>query len=112
MKKELFAIVWSLKTLRNYLYGVTDLEIHTDHQPLTFAISSRNPNAKLKRWMSFIEEYSPKFVYKPGATNVVAEALSRQTLNNISDDESLQGTQHSAKRKLLNHLMNSNSKLL
>lgn len=95
-EKELYAIVWAIKTLRNYLYGVADLEIHTDHQPLTFAISTKNPNAKIKRWMSFVEEYSPKFVYKPGTTNVVADALSRQILNNITDNESLESTQHSA----------------
>lgn len=37
-EKELYAIVWALKNLRNYLYRVTNLEIHTDHQPLTFAV--------------------------------------------------------------------------
>lgn len=94
-EKELYAIVWSLKTLRNYLYGVSNLEILTDHQPLTFAISSRNPNAKMKRWHAFIEEFAPKIIYKPGTQNVVADALSRQVLNNIIDDESLHTTQHS-----------------
>ena len=59
-EKVLYAIVWALKTLRNYLYGVSDLEIHTDHQPLTFAVSSRNPNVKMKRWHTIIEEYAQK----------------------------------------------------
>ena len=36
--------MWDLKPLRNYLYGISDLEIHTDHQPLSFAISEKNPN--------------------------------------------------------------------
>jgi len=94
-EKELYAIVWALKTLRNYLYGVAKLEIHTDHQPLTFAISARNPNAKMKRWHAFIEEFAPKIIYKPGTQNVVADALTRQILNNISDAESLHSTQHS-----------------
>jgi len=30
-KKELLAIVWALKNLRNYLYGVIGIEIQTDH---------------------------------------------------------------------------------
>jgi len=94
-EKELYAIVWALKTLRNYLYGVTNLEIHTDHQPLTFAMSPNNPNTKMKRWHAFIEEFAPKIIYKPGTQNVVADALSRQFLNNITDDESLHSTQHS-----------------
>jgi len=35
-KKELLAIVWALKNLRNYLYGVIGIEIQTDHQQLYF----------------------------------------------------------------------------
>ena len=48
-ERELLAIVWALKTLRNYLYGVKNLNIYTDHQPLTFAVSDKNPNVKIKR---------------------------------------------------------------
>ena len=40
-EKVLYAIVWALKTLGNYLYGVSDLEIHTDHQLLTFTVYKR-----------------------------------------------------------------------
>lgn len=94
-EKELYAIVWSLKCLRNYLYGVSNLEIHTDHQPLTFAVSMKNPNAKIKRWRSFIEEFSPKMIYKPGTANVVADAFSRQWVNNLTDNDSMTETQHS-----------------
>lgn len=60
-ERELLAIVWALKGLRHYLYGANNLNIFTDHQPLTFSISDKNPNAKLKRWRAFIEEYSPNF---------------------------------------------------
>jgi len=28
----------------------------------------------MKRWYSFIESFTPKIIYKPGATNVVADA--------------------------------------
>lgn len=86
-ERELYAIVWALKNLRNYLYGVTNLEIHTDHQPLSFAVSARNPNSKMKRWHAFIEEFSPKIFYKPGSTNVVADALSRVIINNITNTD-------------------------
>lgn len=77
-EKELLAIVWSLQKLRNYLYGVTNLTIYTDHQPLTFSLSEKNPNTKMKRWMNFIAEYGAEIRYKPGHQNVVADALSRQ----------------------------------
>jgi len=75
-KKELLAIVWAFKNLRNYLYGVNNIEIYTDHQPLSFSISQKNPNIEMKRWYSFIESYSPKIIYIPGYTNVVADIRS------------------------------------
>ena len=87
-ERELLAIVWALKSLRHYLYGIRNLNIFTDHQPLTFSVSDRNPNSKIKRWMAFIEEYAPSFFYKPGRDNVVADALSRQFLNMATDSTS------------------------
>ena len=48
--KELLAIVWALQTLRNFLYGIANLTIYTDHQSLQFSVSERNPNNKLNRW--------------------------------------------------------------
>lgn len=81
-EREMLAIVWALQTLRNYLYGKTDTVIYTDHQPLTFATSEKNPNAKIKRWKAFIEECGVTLKYKPGKENVVADALTRQYCHN------------------------------
>lgn len=77
-EKETLAIVWALQHLRNYIYGIADLTIFTDHQPLIYAISERNPNLKIKRWKNIIEESGAKLVYQPGKENLVADALSRQ----------------------------------
>lgn len=89
-ERELLAIVWALKRLRHYLYGIKNINIFTDHQPLIFAISEKNPNAKMKRWKSFIEEFSPTFHYKPGKDNKVADALSRQYCHNLNCTEQSQ----------------------
>lgn len=78
-EKEILAIVWALQKLRNYLYGVADLTIYTDHQSLIHSISEKNPNTKLKRWKNFIAEFGADIKYKPGYQNVVADALSRHT---------------------------------
>lgn len=95
-EKEMLAIVWALDNLRNYLYGAKKIRILTDHQPLTFALSNRNTNAKLKRWKARIEEYNYELVYKPGKSNKVADALSRLKLevNNLNSPSSQ--TMHSA----------------
>ena len=87
-EKEMLAIFWALQTFRNYLYGAKFL-ILTDHQPLTFSLSPKNTNAKLKRWKAYLEEHDYDIKYKPGKTNVVADALSRIVC-------SMTGTQHSA----------------
>ena len=95
-ERELLAIVWALRVFRHYLYGVKSLNIYTDHQPLTFAVSDRNPNAKIKRWKAFIDEHNANVIYKPGKENVVADALSRQEINNLSvQTESNVATVHS-----------------
>lgn len=80
-EKEMLAIVWALDNLRSYLYGAGSIKVYADHQPLTFALGNRNYNAKLKRWKSRIEEYNCELIYKPGKSNVVADALSRITSN-------------------------------
>lgn len=85
-ERELLAIVWALQSLRHYLYGIKNIKIFTDHQPLIFSISEKNPNTKMKRWRAFIEEFSPTFFYKPGKDNKVADALSRQFINAMTND--------------------------
>jgi len=86
-ERELLAIVWALAKLRHYLYAVKDIIIFTDHQPLSFSVSDSNPNAKIKRWKGRIEETGAKVVYKPGKENLVADALSRQQINAIEEQE-------------------------
>lgn len=45
-ERELLPILWALK--RNYLYGVSNLNIYTDHQPLTFAVSDKTLMLRLR----------------------------------------------------------------
>lgn len=85
-EKELLAIVWALKTLRNYLYGIASFTIYTDHQPLVNAVTEKNSNLKLKRWKAYVEESGAKIQYKPGKENIVADALSRQFCNTLNDN--------------------------
>lgn len=93
-EKEMLAVVWALGSLRNFIYGAK-VKIYTDHLPLTFTISPKNNNAKLKRWKAYIEEHDYEMYYKPGKSNVVADALSRiqynsltPTRNSADDDDS------------------------
>lgn len=98
-EKEMLAIVWALDNLRSYLYGARKIRIYTDHQPLTFALGNRNYKAKLKRWKARIEEYNCELIYKPGKSNLVADALSRLKIQtNHLPDSAHAETTHSSKR--------------
>lgn len=71
--------------------------------PLTFAISPKNSNAKLKRWKSYIEEHDYEMFYKEGKANVVADALSRVQINSLTP------TMHSAENDDSSYILSTES---
>jgi len=94
--------------------GLTTSRSISDHQLLSISISQKNSNIEMKRWYSFIESYSPKIIYKPGATNVVADALSRIQINNLTESNesvSYQNTQHSAEISFENFIQETRKPL-
>jgi hypothetical protein len=48
----------------------------TDHKPLTWFINMKDPGSMLLRWCIKLEEYNYEVVYKKGALNTNADALS------------------------------------
>jgi hypothetical protein len=76
IEKELTAIVWACKHFRPYLLGRT-FTIVTDHKPLTWMFSVKDPSSRLLRWRLLLEEYDYTVEYKAGKRNVNADALSR-----------------------------------
>jgi hypothetical protein len=70
---ELLAIVETLQEYRTILLGHI-IKIFTDHKNLTFANFTTD---RVRRWRLIVEEYGPEIVYLPGATNIVADFLSR-----------------------------------
>lgn len=83
MKMSNYAIVWSLQNVRFYLYGITNIETHTDNQPLSFATTNRSPSSKIKRLDAFIEEFSPQYFINQA---LPMYALSIIKLNNLTDE--------------------------
>ncbi len=72
---------------------------------------------ELKRWFNYIESFSPKILYKPGTINVVADALSRIEINNITEEEedvesTDYGTQHSAESSFSNIMAKQKNPLI
>jgi len=76
IEKEAFAIVWSVKYFRHYLYG-RSFTIYTDHNPLKWLFTLKSPEGRLARWTEILKAYDFKVEYRPGKSNANADALSR-----------------------------------
>lgn len=88
IEKELLAIVWATKYFRPYLFG-KKFKIVSDHKPLQWLFSIKEPHSKLVRWRLKLSEYDYEIVYKKGKNNTNADALSRIPIqiNAIEDDQ-------------------------
>ncbi|KAJ4430359.1 hypothetical protein ANN_22575 [Periplaneta americana] len=88
IEKELLAIVWGCKHFRPYLLG-RSFTILTDHRPLTWIFSVKDPSSRPLRWRLLLEEYQYTVQYKAGKQNTNADALSRnpQLCALISEEE-------------------------
>lgn len=74
--KELLAIVEAIKAFRVYLYGRFFVLI-TDHKALTYLFNMKDCGSRLFRQKLELMDYNFKVIYRPGAQNHVADALSR-----------------------------------
>lgn len=57
IEKELLAIVWAVKHFRPYLFG-RRFKILTDHRPLVYLFSLKEPSSRLTKFRLLIEEYT------------------------------------------------------
>ena len=68
-------MVETLRTFRSMLVGA-QIEVFTDHKNLTHKLSQFSTQ-RVMRWRLLLEEYGPKFSYKKGSENTIADAMSR-----------------------------------
>lgn len=82
-EKELLAIVLATQKWNYYLQG-NHFVIKTDHQSLKFLLEQRLSTLLQQKWLSNIIGFDYEIVYKTGAENKVADALSRLPENKNS----------------------------
>jgi len=76
-RKELLAIVYSLKYFKQYLMG-RHFKIRTDHAPLTWLRHTPDPIGQQARWLEVMEEYDFQVEHRPGVKHGNADAISRR----------------------------------
>ena len=83
---ELAIVDYALKILRHYLFNV-HVDIFTDHKSLQYVFTQRDLNLRQSRWLELLKDYDMSVLYHPGKANVVADALSRLSMNSVSHVE-------------------------
>ena len=76
-EQELLGIVLALTEFDVYLHG-SPFVVESDHHTLQTLLTQPKLSRRLARWTDFLSEYDLQIVYRPGATNLAADALSRR----------------------------------
>ena len=105
IEQELTAIHWAITYFKPYVYGKRFL-VKSDHRPLSYLFSLKNPSSKLIRMRLDLEEYDFEIEYIRGQDNCGADALSRIDFNSIKEiticsDKILKVTTRSSTKKEL-----------
>ena len=76
-RKELLAIVMSVKWFHHFLYGKHFL-IRTDHGALRWLLRFRQPEGQVARWIETLGTYDFAIEHRPGRVHGNADGLSRR----------------------------------
>jgi len=76
-RKELLAVIKSVKHFRPYLYG-RRFRLHTDHASMIWLCKRAEPSSQVARWLEILVEFSYRIEYRPGKKHGNADGLSRR----------------------------------
>lgn len=82
-QKEALAIVEGCRHFRPYLLSGA-FTVYTDHRALHTVLAWPNPPPRILRWLMVLQEFTFTCVYRKGALNLNADALSRLQTDTIS----------------------------
>lgn len=82
IEQELLGIYFSIMHFRPYIY-LKKFKVLTDHKPLIYLFSLKNPSSRLTRIRLELEEFDFSVEHIPGKNNCISDALSRVTIEDL-----------------------------
>lgn len=81
---EMLACVFAVKSFRYWLHG-RKFELVTDHRPLLWLMTAKEPTGQQIRWLMQLQEYDFSIRHRPGRLHANADAVSRFPLKSQAD---------------------------
>ena len=85
-KLEFLAMKWSIEHFQTYLLG-HHFKVHPGNNPLTYFLTSPNMDTMKQRWINELVKYDFYLKYQKGKNNTMANAFSRISEEQLSDEE-------------------------
>ncbi len=76
IEREAYAVLSALKKFDTWVFGA-QIQIISDHNPLTYLTQGMPQGAKLARWALALQRYNMTITYRKGSKHGNADALSR-----------------------------------
>ena len=92
IEKEGLAVVYGVKKFHQYLLGLK-FQVYTDHKPLLGLLGESKPipvhsAARIQRWALLLAGYNYELMYRRGAQNANADAMSRLPIEGVDSEDS------------------------
>ena len=84
-EQECLAVVWAVKKYRHLLED-RPFTLKTDNKGLTWLHRFKETRDKLKRWALLLQEFNMKIEHCPGKENQLADLLSRNPVEEITEE--------------------------
>ncbi|WVZ95669.1 hypothetical protein U9M48_041403 [Paspalum notatum var. saurae] len=98
-ERELIGLVQAVRHWRLYLWGCTFI-VKTDHYSLKFLLDQRLATIPQHHWVNKLLGFDFTVEYKPGHSNIVADALSRRDSDEMASVHAISAPQFSLVRDL------------